>query len=113
MFSKVALPVALAAGLMAGGAVAHAAELRLNDAQLDSLTAGNDFPEFSGGIGSISFGEDLDFTPIGPTFGDFTVFPGPLNPPLPEPEPEPVPNDPRSLISIIRDQLLGQFGGRR
>lgn len=100
--------------LMAGSVAAEAGTVTLSDAQLDGVTAGAEFPEFSMGKIDTSVGTDLDFTPIGPKFGDFDVFEGPLNPPPPPaPEPEPVPNNPRNVLALLRDTILGRFSRDR
>lgn len=95
-------------GLSLGAAAASAGEVRLTDAELDSLTAGQDFA-FAGNS-SIQFGAGGTFEPVGPSFGGFDVLEGPLNPPSAPPPTFPATGggDLGSLLSA----LLGILGNR-
>jgi hypothetical protein len=67
--------------LVLGSVTVEAGELRLADADLDRVVAGNDFPSFPPLLTDV------------PGAGDFDLFEGPLNPPPPPPPP---PVDPPS-----------------
>lgn len=76
----------LGAALVAVASTSTAAELRLSEAEMDRVAAGNAFPAFPGefGVPVLSTGNNPNVEPFPQTtFGDFELFDGPLSPPPP------------------------------
>lgn len=63
---------------------ASAAQMQLSNAQLDSVTAGD---EFFDGSQDFAFGPNDNHQQIGSSFYGFEIFEGPLNEPPPPPPP--------------------------
>ena len=102
----------MGAAVAAVASTATAAELRLDDATLDQVTAGDP------GIPVISIGNNTNFEPFpSTTFGEFDLFEGPLTPPPPQPAPPvfipPTGGGVGSPIQSIIAILLGLGGGFR